>query len=145
MQFYIVYIKEAHPTDGRQVGKNTQDGVEFKQPTTELERIGVAKSCVANLKLTLPCLLDGMDNKVGEAYAGWPDRLFVVGHDGTIAFAGGRGPRGFDAKAWEVGIKAAIKQTPKPATTEETEEGADDHNESDESDAKKDADSGKKK
>lgn len=114
MQFYIVYIKEAHPTDGWQVGKNTQDGVEFKQPTSELERLDVAKTCVANLKLDLPCLLDGMDDKVNTAYAGWPDRLYVIDHEGTIGYAGARGPRGFDPEAWETGITEAIKKAPKP-------------------------------
>jgi len=63
--------------------------------------------------------LDGMDNKVNTAYSGWPDRLFVVGHDGKIAYSGARGPRGFDPKGWEAGIKKAVKAAPKP----EPEEG----------------------
>lgn len=49
----------------------------------------------AKLKISLPCLIDKIDNKVGEAYAGWPDRLYVIGKDGKIVYKGGPGPRGF--------------------------------------------------
>ena len=36
-----------------------------------------------------------MDNTVDNAYAGWPERLFVVDQDGRIAYAGKQGPWGF--------------------------------------------------
>jgi type I thyroxine 5'-deiodinase len=36
-----------------------------------------------------------MDNRVDELYAGWPERLFVIGANGRIAYAGGPGPWGF--------------------------------------------------
>jgi hypothetical protein len=136
VQFFIVYIREAHPSDGWQVGKNTREGIEFKQPTTEAERLGIAKKACSALKLDLPTLIDGMDNKIGEAYAGWPDRLFVVDHEGKISFRGERGPRGFDPEAWETGIKEAIKKAPKPEPTKddagatEKEDPAKDKNES---------------
>ena len=113
VQFYIVYIKEAHPSDGNQSRGNRRGGISVKQPKSEKERIGVASKCVKSLKLTLPCLIDGMDNKVNSAYSGWPDRLFVVGHDGKIAFSGEKGPWGFNTETWEAGIKQAIKKAPK--------------------------------
>ena len=37
-----------------------------------------------------------MDNGVNEAYSAFPDRIFVVDVDGTIAFAADRGPWGFE-------------------------------------------------
>lgn len=40
--------------------------------------------------------MDSMDDKTEKAYQGWPDRLYVVGKDGKIAYAGDKGPRGFD-------------------------------------------------
>ncbi len=40
-------------------------------------------------------IIDGMDNAVNNAYSAWPDRLYVVGKDGKIAYKGGAGPRGF--------------------------------------------------
>jgi type I thyroxine 5'-deiodinase len=40
-------------------------------------------------------VVDKDDNKVNAAYAGWPERLVVVGVDGKIAYYGGPGPFGF--------------------------------------------------
>jgi hypothetical protein len=74
---------------------NTRQGIVVNQPKTDAERSKVAATCVSNLHLTLPCLQDGIDNKVESAYAGWPDRLYIVGVDGKIAYKGEPGPRGF--------------------------------------------------
>jgi len=96
--FYVVYIREAHPTDGRQVRSNLRDQIFFEQPTTFDSRTEVAKMMCTKLKISIPCIIDGIDNKVGKAYAAAPDRLYVVGVDGKIVFKGGRGPRGFKPK-----------------------------------------------
>jgi hypothetical protein len=40
-------------------------------------------------------VVDELDNAVASAYGGWPDRLYLVGEDGRIAFQGGEGPFGF--------------------------------------------------
>ena len=51
----------------------------------------------------MPTVLDRHDNAVNAAYAGWPDRLYVVGVDGRIAYKGGPGPGGFrpaEVEAW---------------------------------------------
>ena len=63
-----------------------------------------------DLKLPMPALIDGVDDKVGKAYGGWPDRLYLVGKDGKITYAGGRGPFGFDPDAWERAIIAEKKR-----------------------------------
>jgi type I thyroxine 5'-deiodinase len=54
-----------------------------------------AEQCSATLKLSLPTVIDKADNKVNTAYAGWPDRLYIVGKDGKIAYKGAQGPGGF--------------------------------------------------
>ena len=43
-------------------------------------------------------VVDGVDDKVGRAWSGHPDRLFLVGKDGKIAYSGGRGPFGFSTE-----------------------------------------------
>jgi type I thyroxine 5'-deiodinase len=51
----------------------------------------------------VPTVIDREDNKVNAAYSGWPDRLYVVGKDGRIAYKGGPGPGGFkpaEVEAW---------------------------------------------
>jgi hypothetical protein len=37
-----------------------------------------------------------MDNAADIAYQGWPERLYVLAKEGTIAYQGGKGPYGFD-------------------------------------------------
>ncbi len=94
----VVYIREAHPDDGWQTKANKRDKVIFIQPTKLAERNKVATVCSANLNLSIPFVVDKMDNKVNESYAGWPDRLYIVGKDGKIAYKGAPGPRGFKVR-----------------------------------------------
>jgi hypothetical protein len=74
------------------------------------ERIDRAEQCLATLKLSLPTLIDKDDNKVNAAYAGWPDRFYVVGLDGKIAFKGGPGPGGFKPGEVEEWLKGNAKR-----------------------------------
>jgi hypothetical protein len=64
-------------------------------PKTLEERRKVARDFAAQFKLSLPILVDTLDDQVERAYAGWPDRIYVVGADGKIVYKGGPGPRGF--------------------------------------------------
>ncbi len=75
--------------------ENETDGVLFAQPTSHDQRRDVAARCCTELKLTLPTVVDTIDNAVDHAYAAWPERLFVVDRDGLIAFAGAPGPWGY--------------------------------------------------
>lgn len=87
----MIYCREAHPIDGERPG----DRLMVEDPVTTAERLAVAKKFVADLNIEIPTLLDEVDDAVGHAYASHPDRMFLVGKDGKIAFAGDRGPRGF--------------------------------------------------
>lgn len=106
--FFIVYIREAHPEDGWVLGRNRLAGVRVHDPTTDEERTEVAQACVARMRIGIPVLIDGIDNAVASAYGGWPDRLYLVGRDGRIAFQGGEGPFGFKPRELEAAIGAAI-------------------------------------
>ncbi len=107
----LVYIREAHPDS---VLFTIRDGAETLLKITQTEsaekRAENAQMCSATLKLNVPTVLDGDDNRVNIAYAGWPDRLYVVGVDGRIAYQGGQGPSGF--KVGEV--EEWLKQNTKP-------------------------------
>ena len=46
-------------------------------------------------------VIDGIDNTVADVYGGWPDRLYLVGADGRIAYQGGPGPFGFKPEELE--------------------------------------------
>ena len=95
MQFLGVYVREAHPTDGWRMESNDKAGVAVAQPTTWTGRKDVAARCCSTLKMTMPLLVDTIDDQVGHAYSGMPDRLYVIGKDGRIVYKGGRGPFGF--------------------------------------------------
>lgn len=48
------------------------------------------------MKITIPCVIDGMDNMVNKAYKGSPIRAFLVKKDGgVLAVAGKRGLWGY--------------------------------------------------
>jgi hypothetical protein len=94
-EFLAVYVREAHPTDGWRVPGNDKAGISIAQPRNQGEREGVAATCCLELKMSMPLLVDGLDDKVGHAYSGMPDRLYLIDRDGRVAYKGGRGPFGF--------------------------------------------------
>jgi len=90
------------------VPANDRAGIRIKQPGTEAERQAVAATCVAKLELSMPCVIDGLDNKVGETYSGWPDRLYLIDKTGTIAYKSGPGPAGFKVDELAARLKALL-------------------------------------
>ena len=108
VQFFVLYIREAHPADdwAREVNPRLKF---IKDPTNLFERFQVANTCVNDLKISIPTLIDGMDNSTAHAYKSWPDRLYLVGKDGNIAYAGAPGPQGFKPKQLEAAIDAELR------------------------------------
>ncbi len=43
----------------------------------------------------MPLLVDDLDDRVGHAYSGMPDRMYLIDREGRVAYKGGRGPFGF--------------------------------------------------
>ena len=106
--FHVVYIQEAHPIDAWQVSDNLKDDVLVASTMTADERLKVADICVKNLKIDLPALVDGPDNRVEREYTGWPDRLYVVDRDGTISYKSAPGPFGFKPAEVEATLKRLL-------------------------------------
>ncbi len=94
-EFLMVYIREAHASDEWVTPDNTGSGISISQPTTLTERQGAASQCGDAMDISFPVVVDDVDDAVATAYAAWPDRLYVVGADGRIAYQGGYGPFGF--------------------------------------------------
>ncbi len=108
MQFFVVYIKEAHALDSRMAGGGG-NGPLVQEPINITERLNLANQCATAMEIEqIPTLVDEIDDGVGAAYAAWPDRLFLVGKDGKIAFSGGRGPFGFKPAELEKAIKTSL-------------------------------------
>ncbi len=49
----------------------------------------------------MPLLVDEMNDRVGHAYSGMPDRIYVIDPSGRVAYKGGRGPFGFKPREME--------------------------------------------
>jgi len=97
----VIYLKDAHALPAWQSPANIREGVIVPQTTTEDERAEVADACVLRLDLSLPTLLDDLASTIDQAYRAWPDRLYLVGVDGRVAYQGGPGPFNFDVEELE--------------------------------------------
>jgi thiol-disulfide isomerase/thioredoxin len=93
--FVMVYVREAHPTDGWRMESNAKVGVAVKQPTTYAERVKVCDQFCEKLKPTMPVVVDEINDAIGNAYSGMPARLYVIDPQGKVAYKSGRGPFGF--------------------------------------------------
>ena len=108
VDFYVVYIKEIHPTDGWQVKENESDEVLHRQHQSMQERVEVGEACMLKMALEMPAVVDEMDDAVARSYAAMPERLYVIGTDGKIAFKGGMGPMFFRPEEWETAIALTL-------------------------------------
>ena len=104
MDFFCVYIQEAHPQDGWQVDSNLRDDVIYNTPTTIEERADLAQTCVLRLEMAMPTLLDDMNDTVDTLYNGLPERLYVLDADHTVYWKTVAGSPGFDPEAWREAI-----------------------------------------
>lgn len=88
--FLIVYIQEAHATDGWAFKNN----VDIKKHQTLSDRFNAARML---LKEEPPCpvVVDSMDNMTSAKYGAMPERLYVV-LNGKIIYKGDKGPWGYN-------------------------------------------------
>ncbi|CAL4060428.1 unnamed protein product, partial [Meganyctiphanes norvegica] len=93
--FVLVYIAEAHPTDGWAIKGN----VEVANHKAMEDRVAATQKMLSMEPQSCPVLLDLMDDKCNKAFAALPERLYIV-QDGIIVYKGGVGP--FEYKLSEV-------------------------------------------
>lgn len=79
--------------------------MEHYDPKTIEERRAVAGECEIALQYGVHTYVDEMDDAVNRAYAAWPTRLYLVGLDGKVVYAGGLGP--YDFKPAKLGVAIA--------------------------------------
>lgn len=72
----------------------------------------MAQTCSSELRLSIPLLVDDMENSVANAYSAWPDRLFILSADGKIAYRGGQGPWGFSVEEMEAALRPLLNGRP---------------------------------
>ena len=112
-KFFLVYVREAHPSDGWWMLSNQRAGIELAQPQHEEGRRGIAERCQTHLNLEMPFLVDGIDDHVGTIYSGMPNRLYVIDQEGKIVFKNGRGPFGFHPRQLEQALVLELQSQEK--------------------------------
>ena len=117
-EFRLVYITEAHAADGRRPVEYAFE-LKITEHKTYGERCSTAERLLKDEKLTIPTLIDTMDNKVSGAYKAHPDRIYVVRADGKLGVAGAHGPMGFvpaleETQKWLADYRKSGKEPPLP-------------------------------
>lgn len=111
--FVMVYVREAHPTDGWKMEANTRVGVAVAQPRSTEEREAVCTQFRNKLKPGMRVLVDDIADLAGNAYSAMPARLYVIDTKGKVAFKNGRGPFGFKPGEMEQAlIMSILESTP---------------------------------
>jgi hypothetical protein len=91
---------------------NEKAGIRVIQPTSQGERNEVAARCCKALHVTMPLLVDTIDDQMGHAYSGMPDRLYLIDRDGRVVYKSGRGPFGFKPGELEQSIILNLLEHP---------------------------------
>jgi hypothetical protein len=110
--FLTVYVREAHPTDEWQMKSNVKDDVCYAQPKTLEQRVAIANDFTKRFKFPLPFGIDDMSNAASDAYAAWPERIYIIDESGHIAYRGGMGPFNYkpeEARGWLAARYGAVK------------------------------------
>jgi hypothetical protein len=68
---------------------------DIRDPQSIGERRGAAEVCEISFLPGIITVVDEMDDRVSKAYAARPTRLYLIGEDGRVVYAGGLGPFGF--------------------------------------------------
>jgi type I thyroxine 5'-deiodinase len=115
-----VYVREAHPTDEWQMKSNLKekDDVCYAQPKTLEQRLVIANDFTKRFKFPLPFGIDDMSNAANDAYAAWPERLYVIDESGHIAYRGGIGPFNYnpaEVREWLAARYGTVKHDPPKA------------------------------
>ncbi len=93
IHFIIIYTVEAHPIgspspySGREWPSSASTDTEGNprtQPTTYQERLDLASEMIQEIGITMPVLIDEIDNPVWCTYGPAPDIAYLIDRDGII-------------------------------------------------------------
>jgi len=114
--FLTIYVREAHPTDEWQMKSNAKDkdNVCYAQPKTLAQRVAIATDFTQRFNYPLPFGIDQMSNAANDAYAAWPERLYIIDERGRVAYKGGNGPFKYnpqEVRDWLAARYGQVKHT----------------------------------
>lgn len=105
----LVYIEEAHPSDG---WVSTDAPYQIPRHRCIQDRIRAARVMNANVPGTV-VVADTMDNSSNAAYGAYFERLYVV-KDQKVVYQGGRGPEGYrisELRNWLKQYRQALEES----------------------------------
>jgi hypothetical protein len=120
VQFLSIYIREAHPIDGWWLGRRLtrklfriyapKASMRHYDPQSIEERRALAGECEIALQYGIRTYVDETDDRVNTTYAAWPTRLYLIGLDGRVVYAGGLGPYDFKPAKLKTAIADYLAQ-----------------------------------
>jgi type I thyroxine 5'-deiodinase len=110
VEFYLIYIREAHASNAWQIEVNEKENVVYEEPQLYDERISLAGTCSTNLGIEFPALVDTIEDTTEIAYTAWPDRLYVIDDSGRVAYKSEAGPFGFKTDQLSKAIEQLVGQ-----------------------------------
>jgi len=111
VDFYLIYIREAHSTSDWQSTRNQRDGIVLRPAANMSEQQEHATLCVRKLHLGFPALLDGVTGAAEKSYSAWPSRAYLIDRQGRIVFSTGLSEIDFKPDQ----LRAAIRAVSDPA------------------------------
>ena len=100
----MIYIREAHPVDGWDMHSPNR----ITDPRTIEERRQVAADCQEAMQYGIRTYVDEIHDPVMQAYAAWPERLYLIDLEGRVVYAGGLGPWGFKPRELQQAIDGLL-------------------------------------
>lgn len=96
VDFRLIYVREVHPVDSPTAFDLKTDEPEIWDHTTHAERCTAAEMLISSKALTMPVLIDDMNDAVSTVYRALPDRVLVIRTDGRFGVVAADGPWGFE-------------------------------------------------
>lgn len=105
----VVYIEEAHPSDGW-----TSTDAPYQIPRHRCLEDRLRAAQLMRLEVPgCPVVVDSMENSSNAAYGAYFDRLYIL-QGGKIVYQGGRGPEGYrisELRDWLDRYRASLDQS----------------------------------
>ena len=99
---------------------NVKEDVCYAQPKTLPQRIAIANDFVKRFSYPIQFGIDDMSNQANDAYAAWPERIYIIDENGKLAYCGGMGPFKYnpeEAREWLATRYGGVKHEPPIAPT----------------------------
>ena len=88
---------------------NVKDNVIFASPKNQAERASLAGVCVRKLAIKFPAVLDEFGNSTEKNYSAWPDRMYLISHQGKVVYKSQPGPFGFHADELAAALQREVR------------------------------------